>query len=94
VMDATGLYALEKVHEHLKARGTTLILSQVRPQPRVTMARAGFLARLGSANIQPDIEWALVRCYEILGIDANNRRTGKTQAMRKLPSEKSETKYS
>ena len=74
VMDATGLYALEKVHEHLKARGMTLILSQVRPQPRLTMARAGFLTRLGTGNIQPDIDrWALVRCYEILGIDAHEK---------------------
>src|SRR6185295_7992334 len=58
VIDATGLYALEKVYEHLTARGVKLILSSVRAQPRRVMAKTGFLDRIGAENIHPDIEWS------------------------------------
>jgi len=80
-MDATGLFALEKILEHLKRRRVHLVLSGVRQQPRLTMQRAGFLDRIDSANVTPDIEWAIVRCYDILGPDARNKRTGKTQTI-------------
>ena len=39
----------------------------VRQQPRSVMEKAGFIAQVGPENIAPDIEWALVRCYELLG---------------------------
>ena len=77
-IDATGLYALEKIYEHLNRRGNTLILSKVRPQPRYVMAKAGFIQKLDPANIVPDVEWALARAYEVLGPDAQKRRSGKT----------------
>ncbi|MEI6235203.1 MAG: SulP family inorganic anion transporter [Planctomycetota bacterium] len=83
VMDVTGLYALEKVYENLMARGITLILSGARPQPREVMKNAGFLDAVGQANIKPDIEWALVRCYELLGPDAKEKRTGMTTILPK-----------
>ncbi len=81
-MDATGLYALEKIYEHLERRHITLVLSNVRAQPRSVMANAGFIERVGTANVAPDIEWALVRAYEVLGPAAADRRTGTTQTMK------------
>jgi SulP family sulfate permease len=66
-MDATGLFALEKIVEHLKRKKIKLILSGVRRQPRSVMENAGFVAQVGAENITSDIEWALVRCYELLG---------------------------
>ena len=83
-MDVTGLYALEKVHENLQSRKITLILSGARAQPREVMLKAGFLNAVGLENIKPDIEWALVRCYELLGPDAKDRRTGGTTIMPKV----------
>ena len=80
-MDATGLYALEKIFEHLKRRRVQLILSGVREQPRQVMKKAGFLEEIGVENVAGDIEWALVRCYELLGPDATKKRTGKTQTL-------------
>lgn len=83
-MDATGLFALVKVYENLKAHGVALILSGLRPQPRDVMKKAGFLETVGYENIKPDIEWALVRCYELLGEEARNTRSGKTTIIPKL----------
>lgn len=76
-MDASGLYALEKVYEHLSARGVNLILSSVRAQPRGVMAKSGLLKKIGTANIVSDVEWALVRCYDILGPDARAKRSSR-----------------
>ena len=77
-MDATGLYALEKIYENLRRRKLELIISGARPQPRSVMQKAGFIDKLGPANLTLDIEWALVRCYELLGPEARNRPTGNT----------------
>jgi hypothetical protein len=49
------------------------------------MAKTGFLDKLGAENIVPDIEWALVRCYELLGPGAKVKRTGSTRTFPKLP---------
>ncbi|HYF51223.1 MAG TPA: SulP family inorganic anion transporter [Planctomycetota bacterium] len=77
-MDATGLYALEKVFEHLQRRKVHLVISGVRAQPRQAMEKSGLLAMIKPENVAPDIEWAMVRCYEILGPEAKNRPTGST----------------
>lgn len=78
VLDATGLYALEKVYDHLKANKVLLILSGIREQPRKVMDNAGFVEMVGVENIAQNVEWALVRSYEILGPEARNRPTGTT----------------
>jgi sulfate permease, SulP family len=77
-MDATGLYALEKIYENLNRNKIALIISGARAQPRGVMQKAGFIDRIGLANMAPDIEWAIVRCYELLGPEARNRPTGHT----------------
>lgn len=66
-MDATGLNALEDLHERLTKRGKHLILSGPHTQPLVTMDRAGFLDRVGRENVCADIAHALDRAREILG---------------------------
>jgi len=79
VMDATGLFALEKVHAYLARRKVHLVVSGVRAQPRELMQKAGFLEVIKPENVTPDIEWAMVRCYELLGPDAKNRPSGSTR---------------
>jgi len=81
VMDASGLYALEKILEHLRKRKMHLVISGVRQQPREVMEKTGFLKKLGPENIASDIEWALVRCYDLLGSEAKDRHTGGTAKM-------------
>lgn len=67
-MDATALNALENVHERLAAAGGTLVLSGAHRQPLAMMLKAGFIERLGRANIRANFDEALVRAREILGV--------------------------
>ncbi len=65
-MDATGLNALEDLHERLQHRGKHLILSGPHAQPLFMLDKAGFLDRLGKANVCANIDLSLARAKEIL----------------------------
>jgi len=65
-MDATGLNALESLHEKLRARGKYLILSGPHMQPYFMMEKAGFLEQLGRQNVCADLDASLIRAKEIL----------------------------
>jgi len=65
-MDATGLNALEDLHERLRAHGKHLILSGPHTQPLLVMDKAGFLERLGRDNVCAHIDASLARAREIL----------------------------
>ena len=67
-MDATGLNALEDLHDRLRARGKHLILSAPHTQPLFMMGKAGFLDRLGNENVCANVQLALDRAREILGL--------------------------
>jgi sulfate permease, SulP family len=67
-MDATGLNALEDLYERLHRRGKHLILSGPHTQPLFMMGKADFLDRLGKENVCANIELALARSREILGL--------------------------
>ncbi len=67
-MDATGLNALEDLYERLHQRKKRLILSGPHTQPLFMMDKAGFLDRLGRENICTDLENALERAREMLGL--------------------------
>src|SRR6185369_13558450 len=67
-MDATGLNALEDLYERLHARGKHIVLSGPHTQPLFMMDKAGFLDRLGRENVCANIEHALERSREILGL--------------------------
>ena len=66
-IDATGLNALEDLAEKLRKRGQHLVLSAPHTQPLFTMDKAGFLDRLGRANVCPHIDAALARARELVG---------------------------
>ena len=69
-IDATGLNALEDLHDRLRARGKYLILSGPHTQPLFMMVKAGFLDRMGEENICENIELSLNRARAILGLPA------------------------
>jgi SulP family sulfate permease len=72
-MDATGLNALEDLHERLQRKGKTLILSGPHTQPLLVMENAGFLDRVGRDNVCADIEASLQRAREILKLPPKPR---------------------
>jgi SulP family sulfate permease len=87
-MDATGLNALEDLHEKLRRKGKHLLLSAPHTNPLMVMERAGFIERLGSQNVCPHIDAALARAREILGlppvrpVDPNFEEKRKLEAVR------------
>jgi SulP family sulfate permease len=87
-MDATGLNALEDLYEKLHRKGRHLVLSAPHTNPTMVMERAGFLERLGRENVCPNIDAALGRAREILGLppapstDPNFEEKQKLEAVR------------
>jgi len=65
-MDATALNALESVVERMQKAGGTVVLSGPHHQPLDVMMKAGFIDRLGRANIRANFDQALKRAEEIL----------------------------
>jgi SulP family sulfate permease len=63
-LDATGLHAIEKVSERLRASGRTLILCGAREQPARLLEQAAFVEHVGRDNIQPHVAGALARARE------------------------------
>lgn len=65
-MDATALNALESIVERMQASGGTVVLSGPHRQPLEMMRKAGFIDRLGRANIRAHFDDALARAREVL----------------------------
>jgi len=65
-MDATALNALESIVERMQATGGQVILSGPHRQPLEMMRKAGFLEKLGRANIRPHFDAALARAGELV----------------------------
>jgi SulP family sulfate permease len=66
-MDATGMNALEDLHERLIRRGKHLLLCGPHAQPLFLMDKSGFLDRLGRENVCATIDCVLGRARELLG---------------------------
>ncbi|MSU25605.1 MAG: STAS domain-containing protein [Opitutus sp.] len=65
-LDATALNALETLHEKLRHHKKHLILSGPHTQPYFLMEKAGFLDRVGAANIVGDLEEAVGRARQLV----------------------------
>lgn len=64
-MDASGLHALEEVHDRFRHRGITLLLSGVRSQPMMVLVKSGALDRIGERNVLGSFKEASVRAWEL-----------------------------
>ena len=65
-MDATGLHAMERLLNDLRAQGMALVLSGTQAQPWRVMERSGFLDRVGRENVCPNIDAAIARARQSL----------------------------
>jgi len=83
-MDATGLNALEDLYEKLRHRGKYLLLSGPHTQPLLVMDNAGFLDRIGRENVCADVDIALERAREILGLPPGGQRHALADDKQKL----------
>jgi SulP family sulfate permease len=64
-LDATGLYALEKLADRLKKSGRTLLLCGARKQPEHLLTQAAFVNHVGKENILPHVAAALERAQQL-----------------------------
>ena len=65
-IDATGLHAIERLSDTLHRSGRSLLLCGMRDQPARMMERAEFHRRIGSENLQPSVEDALIRARALV----------------------------
>jgi SulP family sulfate permease len=64
-IDATGLHALEQLHDRLTRSGRVLLICGIRRQPAKFLDRGDFVEYIGRENILPHVEAALERAREI-----------------------------
>lgn len=67
-IDGTGIHALEEVYHESSKKGTQLVLSGVHTQPLMALDQSGFLKTIGEQNVLGNIDDALDRSREILGL--------------------------
>jgi sulfate permease, SulP family len=72
-IDATGMNVLSELYKESKQKGRHLILSGVHTQPLIALERSGFLDIIGAENIHGNIDDALDRAREILGLPKTGR---------------------
>jgi SulP family sulfate permease len=68
-IDASGMHALGEFLDKCRKQGTTLLLSGVHAQPIFAMTRYGLTERLGEENLFGNIDDALNRAREIIGLE-------------------------
>jgi len=67
-IDAAGIQMIEDLLNRCNREGTQLLLSGVHAQPVVALTRAGVLNQLGEENALGNIDAALNRARELLGL--------------------------
>jgi SulP family sulfate permease len=67
-VDATGLHALDEFHHKCRRQGTRLLLAGVHAQPIFAMQKYGLIEKFGEENLYGDIDSALNRARELLGL--------------------------
>lgn len=65
-MDATGLDALEDLHEKMRRHGKNLILCGPHSQPLFALTRSGLLDKMGMENVCGDMAAALIQAQVLL----------------------------
>lgn len=67
MVDAAGIHALEEFAHSLQKRGTTLILSGVKPEIKTSFDKAGLTNIIKKENIVSHIDEAIIRAANIVG---------------------------
>ncbi|HNX68283.1 MAG TPA: sulfate permease [Candidatus Omnitrophota bacterium] len=67
-LDATGMHTLKDAYNKFKKSGITLLLADLHTQPLMAMERSGLLEMIGEDNVFGNIDDALNRAREMLGL--------------------------
>ena len=66
VIDATGMHALDELHNKCRKQKTHLLLSGVHAQPMLAMTAYGLIQKIGEENLFENIDDALIRARQII----------------------------
>ncbi|HEX6626793.1 MAG TPA: sulfate permease [Gemmatimonadaceae bacterium] len=69
VIDSTGLHALQDLAKRSRKDGTLLVLSDVHAQPMFALVNSDTLREIGEENVLGNIDDALNRARDYLGLD-------------------------
>lgn len=72
-IDSTGLHILDELSRRYRREGTLLLLSDVHAQPIFAIVRSEMLATLGEENLFGNIDDALNRARQYLGLEQTRR---------------------
>jgi len=67
-IDATGIATIDDIYEEFKKNGSILILSGIHAQPLFAAEKAGLIQKIGDDNVRGNIDDALNRARELLGM--------------------------
>ena len=73
-LDSTGMYALSELARRSRKDGTTVLLSDVHMQPMVALSGSPALTEIGEENLFDNLDAALVRARELVGVPAVDSR--------------------
>jgi SulP family sulfate permease len=79
-IDATGLNALREFHRRCVKHGTLLLLGGVHAHPLFEMVRAGMDAEIGLDNIFDNLDDALAKARQVVGVAALSTKLGASAA--------------
>lgn len=68
-LDATAMKSLEELYDRCQTAGVQVVFSHVNDQPRKTMEKHGFIAKVGEENFFPHIEEALAYASKLVGAE-------------------------
>ena len=77
-IDATGLHALQELARRCRHEGTLLLLSDVHAQPMFALVRSDILPVIGEENLFGNIDDALNRARDHLGLPRVERPANAT----------------
>lgn len=82
-IDATGIATIEDIFEECKKKNSVLILSGIHAQPLFAAEKAGLISRIGDDNVRGNIDDALNRAREILGLPLAEVKAEKESSVEK-----------
>ena len=92
-IDATGLHALQELARRCQREGTLLLLSDVHAQPMFALVRSDILSVIGEENLFGNIDDALNRAREYLGLPLVARPAGATPTVARETPTKNTRKF-
>jgi SulP family sulfate permease len=92
-IDATGLHALQELARRCRKEGTLLLLSDVHAQPMFALVRSDILAEIGEENLFGNIDDALNRARDHLGLSRLPRPAGATPTVARETPTKNPQKF-